>query len=188
MHFPALHNLRLDCVCERVIAGKPHPDGRRYLPTVVLRLPPPIHNEVADHQAAANLLLGVVDRHHRLPPEAIGRSGTAQLVAALGALRLQTPPFRRGFAPEVGWQPGTLSMAPRILGQVEAIYSWEVTQGSLPYVALYAELLINIGPGTIGVRTSLTAADLTAALGAERIVPGDWITLDRSRIDLLGMA
>jgi hypothetical protein len=183
MYFPDREKLRLACVCERVIAGKLHTDGRRYLPTVVLRPVPSPATETSD-----DLMIGVVDRHHRLPPDAVGRTGAAQLVAALSTLRMQTPPFRRGFVPEALWQPGAVSLAPRIFGQVKHIFTWEVEQGALPYTALYTELLLDVGHGSIGVRTSLTAADLAAAIGAERLAPGDWIVLDRSRIDLLGMS
>lgn len=187
MHFPHREHLRLACICERVIPGNLHPDGRRYLPTVVLRPTPVDPAETSDHQTFDTLLLGVVDRHHRIPDTAVGRAGHAQIVVALSSLRLQTLPYRRGFVPEAGRQPGAVSMAPQIFAQVQQVYAWEVEQGHLPYAALYTELLLDVGYGTIGLRTSITAPDLAAAIGAEQIAPGDWVALDRSRIDVLGM-
>lgn len=187
MHFPHREHLRLACTCEQVIAGKLHPDGRRYLPTVVLRLTPGDRDETSAELMVPDLLLGVVDRHHRLAPEAVGRAGFARLVVALSTVRLQTPPFRQGFAPEAGWQPGGISLNPQIAGRVAAVYTWEVEQEQLPYAALYTELALDVGYGTVGVRTSLTAPNLAEALGTERLQPGDWVTLDRSRIDLLEM-
>ncbi len=186
MHFPHVHELRLACVCARVIPGKLHPDGRRYLPTVVLRLTQAMDSQTSDHQTSDDLMFGVVDRHHRLPADAVGRAGHAQIVAALSAVRLQTPPYRRGFVPEAGWQPGAISMAPQIFAQVRQVFAWEIEAGNLPYAALYTELLLDVGQGTIGLRTSITAPDLAATLGTERLAPGDWVILDRSRIDLLG--
>ena len=39
--------------------------------------------------------------------------------------------------------------------------------------------------GTVGERTSLTADDMAAKIGAEKLEPGDWITVARSPIDIL---
>ena len=39
MRFPALETVALPCVLQDVVPGQQHPDGRRYLPLIVLRLP-----------------------------------------------------------------------------------------------------------------------------------------------------
>jgi hypothetical protein len=51
---------------------------------------------------------------------------------------------------------------------------------------LYTELLLDIGSGIVGVRTSATAESLAESLGKPRIEPGDWLRVSRSRIDILG--
>lgn len=182
MRFPLIDKLALPCVFERVIPGRLHPDGRRYLPLIVLRPTVPAAPGAA---TPAGLLLGVVDRHHRVDLDAVGQPGVARLVFALSMLRLQQPPFRAGLAPEESWQPDRAATAPTLLGQVVEVAAWERGGEQLPYQTLYAELAIDAGIGTIGMRTSITAPDLAAAVGGERVAPGDWVELRRSRIDIL---
>jgi hypothetical protein len=174
--------LSLPCVFERLVPGQLHPDGRRYLPLIVLRpTAPPGPGAITP----AGLLLGVVDRHHRVDESAVGRAGVARLVFALSALRLQPPPQRAGLIPEDSWRPGHASTAPTLLGQVVQVAAWEQGGAQLPYQSLYTELVIDAGLGVVGLRTSLTAEDMAAAIGAAQIVPGDWVELRRSRIDIL---
>ena len=181
MRFPLLEKLDLPCVFEGVVPGKLHSDGRRYLPQILLR-----PTGSADH-FPAGLLLSVVDRHHRVDQGAVGCHGRARLVCALSALRLQPSPPRQGLVPEEGWHGGA-SVNPRILGRVVEVAAWEATGAELPYEALYTELTLDIGLGTVGLRTSLTAEDLAGAIGKARLEPGDYVELARSRIDILGFA
>jgi hypothetical protein len=172
MRFPNSEQLRLPCVFEQFIAGKPHPDGRRYLPLIVLRLP-----------ATAGLTtLAVVDRHHVVDLAQEGRGGIARLVFLLSTVRLQDPLLRQGLEDE----DGRGATAPVAYGRVVAVPTWEAQQQQLPYEALYTELLLDIGSGIVGVRTSATAASLAESLGKPRIEPGDWLRVSRSRIDILG--
>jgi len=180
MRFPLLDRCALPCVFERFVPGRPHPDGRRYLPLIVLRLP--------DRPAGVTppgLLLGVVDRHHRVNPELAGRPGVARLVFALSSVRTQPPPGELGLLPEPAWSPGDVSTAPVARAQVREVAAWEEQRGQLPYDALYTELLLDVGAGTVGLRTNVTADDLAAAIGAARLAPGDFVELGRSRIDIL---
>lgn len=178
MRFPLQDQLDLPCVLKRVLPGQLHPDGRRYLPTIVLEL----DNTLS--LAPTGFLLGVVDRHHRVSA-AFNQRGRARLICALSTLRLQQPPFRQGLLPEPSWRADQLSRAPLVLGRVAAVAAWEVERGNLPYESLYAELLLELGGGTLGLRTSLTAPDLAAAIGAATVQPGDYVELERSRIDIL---
>lgn len=157
--------------------GRLHPDGRRYLPLLILR--------PTAAAASHGLLLGVVDRHHRVREADIGRAGRARLVCALSTLRLQGEGPRRGLESEVGLRPGTASTAPLIFGEVLEVAAWEAGGGELPYETLYTELLLDVGIGTLGLRTSLTAADMAATVGTARLEPGDFVELARSRIDIL---
>lgn len=179
MRFPLLEQLDLPCVFEGIVPGQLHPDGRRYLPLIVLR--PTGRADLLP----AGLLLGVVDRHHRVAEEAVGRTGRARLVCALSDLRLQAPPPRTGLRPEAHW-PGGVSTRPVLLGRVVAVAAWEASSGHLPYEALYTELSLDIGVGIVGLRTSVTADNMAAAIGKARVEPGDYIELTRSRIDILG--
>lgn len=181
MRFPLLDRLGLPCVFERLVPGQQHPDGRRYLPQIVLR-----PTGRAD-ELPAGLLLGVVDRHHRVAEGDAGRAGSARLVCALSGLRLQPLPGRLGLRPEPGWRGG-VSTRPLILGRVVEVAAWEAERGRLPYETLYTELSLDIGLGVIGLRTSLTADSLSGALGKARVEPGDYVELARSRIDILGFA
>lgn len=178
MRFPLADQLAVPCQFERLIPGQLHPDGRRYLPLIVLRplapgatLPP-------------HFRLVVVDRHHRVREADQGRQGTARLVFALGELRAQTLPYQRGLIVEANANPAR-SETPTALGQVLAISAWEEGGGALPYRTLYAELTLDLGFGVIGVRTNLTAPDLTVALGAPRLAVGDYAQLTHARIDVL---
>jgi hypothetical protein len=174
--FPAIDRIDLPCVFERLVPGRLHPDGRRYLPLVLLRL-------------SDGLLLGVTDRHHLVDAAHEGRAGSARLVFLLSSLQAQRDveeAGRRGLWPEPGLPTGRASTAPTAAGQVLEVPSWELGRGRLPYETLYAELVLDIGLGTIGVRTNLTAPSLAEVLGREPIAPGDWIEVRRSRIDILG--
>lgn len=182
MRFPLADRLDLPCVFERLIPGNLHPDGRRYLPLIVLRPTTAPQHTVTP----PDLRLGVVDRHHLVAAASAGSAGSSRLLCALSALRLQEPPYRRGFAPEAGWTPGAISTSPVVFGEVLAVAAWEVVRGHLPYEELYTELLLDVGHGTVGLRTSLTARSLAEAIGKERLRAGDWVRLDRSRIDVLG--
>lgn len=182
MRFPLADRLDLPCVFERLIPGNLHPDGRRYLPIIVLR-PTRASQPVV---TPPDLRLGVVDRHHLVAEGAAGSAGAARLICALSALRLQAPPYRLGFAPEAGWAPGAISTSPVVFGEVLAVSSWEVVRGHLPYEELYTELLLDVGHGTVGLRTSLTADNLAETIGKDRLRAGDRVRLDRSRIDVLG--
>ncbi len=55
----------------------------------------------------------------------------------------------------------------------------------LPYETLFTELLLDVGDGIVGVRTSLTADDMASKIGAAELEPGDWLAVARSRIDIL---
>lgn len=177
MRFPLQDKLDLPCVFERFVPGQLHPDGRRYLPLLLFR---PTAAETPE-----GLLLGVVDRHHRVHEGDVGRAGRAGLVCALSALRLQGAERRRGLEPEAGLRPGMASTAPIIFGEVLEVAAWEPGGGELPYETLYTELLLDVGLGTVGLRTSLTATDMSAAIGKARLEPGDFVELARSRIDVL---
>lgn len=174
MRFPHSEQLSLPCVFERLVPGKQHPDGRRYLPLLVLR---PEQSEAPT--------LGVVDRHHVVDPALAGRAGSARLVFLLSAVRLQQGEPRLGLVAEADVAPERASTMPTAYGRVLAVPSWEAEQRHLPYESLYTELLLDIGAGVIGVRTSVTADSLAATLGKPRLEPGDWLEVRRSRIDIL---
>lgn len=184
MRFPLLDQLDLPCLLEALVPGRPHPDGRRYLPTALLR-----------PTAGAGPLLGVVDRHHRVRAADVGRRGRARIVFALSQLRLQRGGQRRGLEPEAGLRAGQPSLAPLLFGEVLEVAAWEPGSGELPFESLYTELLLDIGLGRVGLRTNLAAADLAAAIapragpkanGTAQLARGDFVALTRSRIDILG--
>ena len=181
MRFPHTDQLKLPCTFGQLVPGKLHPDGRRYLPLIVLELP-----DVQMTDRAAVTALGVVDRHHVVDPTLVGRTGLARLVLLLSSVRLQESPPRQGLVPEDGLAAGRASIAPTAYGRVVAVPSWEAERQHLPYEALYTELLLDIGVGVVGVRTSLTAASLAETIGKPRVEPGDWLEVGRSRIDILG--
>ncbi|HEY1011839.1 MAG TPA: hypothetical protein VGE07_03985 [Herpetosiphonaceae bacterium] len=167
MRFPGLERVGLPARLAEIQPGRLHPDGRRYLPLLVLEI---------DGQ-----LLGVTDRHHRVDSGALGATGTARLVFHLSRLRLQPAGARReGLA-----QPGAgLMLAPTAWGRISEVLAWEQHR-KLGYDSLYTELLIDIGLGAIGLRTNVTGESLAVQLGAERLAAGDWVVLEQSRIDIL---
>jgi hypothetical protein len=179
MRFPALDQVALPCTLEGIVAGKLHPDGRRYLPLVLLRL------AEAGGDPGRVTTLGVVDRHHVVNPALAGRVGLARLVFLLSTVRVQAPPVRQGLFDEDG-SPERTSTTPLACGRVVTVHTWEAERQHLPYEALYTELLLDVGGGTIGVRTSATAASLAEAIGKPGVEPGDWLCVRRSRIDILG--
>ena len=204
MRFPSSDQLNLPCTFAQIVPGRQHPDGRRYLPLIVLRLADA--RPVDDQPAVA--ALGVVDRHHVVDLALEGRAGVARLVFLLSSVRLQlgrspfhsAPPelgspergrrveesgFRQGLLAEDGLAPGRASTAPIAYGRVVAVPAWEAEREHLPYESLYTELLLDIGVGIIGVRTSVTAASLAETIGKPQIEPGDWLEVRRSRIDIL---
>ncbi|MFN8478494.1 MAG: hypothetical protein U0074_11835 [Kouleothrix sp.] len=174
MRFPNGEQLRLPCVFERFVPGQLHPDGRRYLPLIVLR------------PDGSDVPIGVVDRHHRVDVALEGRAGSAQLVFLLSSVRLQAGAPQQGLVPEEGLAAGRTSIVPTAYGRVLAVPSWEAEQAHLPYETLYTELLLDVGVGVIGVRTSLTAKSLAEVIGKPQIEPGDWLEVTRSRVDILG--
>lgn len=171
MRFPNSEKLALPVYFERYIAGRQHPDGRRYLPQLIMRVP-------------GGALLGVVDRHHYVDERAAGHDGIARLVFLLGNLMLRRDgEVRLGIdAPA----PGRIETAPAVHGRVLEIPTWELGRGQLPYEALFVELLLETGNGVVGVRTSVTAGDIAARIGTQRLKPGDLLSVTRSRIDILG--
>jgi hypothetical protein len=173
MRFPQLARLRLPATFERYMAGRPHPDGRRYLPLLIL-------------EVGASAPLGVVDRHHLVPPEWAGRRGTARLVFLLSTISLQPAgQQRQELVPEIVLG-GRASTMPELYGRVVEVPTWEETRGALQFESLYTEFLLDIGLGTVGVRTATTAGSLEDILGKARLESGDWVHVSRSRVDILG--
>lgn len=169
MRFPERERLALPVTFERYLPGALHADGRRYLPRLIFRL-------------ADGTRLSVVDRHHYVDPRLAGRRGSARLVFLLASVRLQTAGMQqRGLVADAS----DLAQMPDAFGQVLAVPSFELRRGPLPYEELFTEFVLDIGLGTIGVRTSMTAPHLAQALGAERLQPGDWVQVARPRIDVL---
>ena len=181
MRFPLSERLALPCVFERFVPGQLHPDGRRYLPLIVLR-----PTQAGANGAHSTPALGVVDRHHVVAADLAGSSGTARLVFLLSNVRLQDGAPQQGLVAEANLADGRASTMPTAYGRVIAVPSWEAEREHLPYESLYTELLLDIGIGVIGVRTSVTAASLAEAIGKPRVEAGDWLEVRRSRIDILG--
>ena len=129
--------------------------------------------------------LGIVDRHHVVDLALEGRAGVARLVFLLSSVRLQAGQPRQGLVAEEGLAAGRASTAPTAYGRVVAVPAWEAEREHLPYESLYTELLLDIGVGIIGVRTSVTAASLAETIGRSHVEPGDWLEVRRSRIDML---
>ncbi len=174
MRFPNLEQVALPATFVELHPGRLHPDGARYLPLIVLRL-------------ADEAQLGVVDRHHRVDPAAAGQAGIARLIFQLSRIQLQPPgQQRRGLAVPPHAHSG-ISTMPAAFGQIGRVLTWEQHR-KLDYDSLYTELLIDIGGGTIGLRTTVTGADLSAVIGSERLQTGDWIELTNSRIDILAFS
>jgi hypothetical protein len=171
--FPLLDRIALPATFDSYVAGNLHPDGRRYLPLLLFKL-------------AGGISIGVVDRHHIVDPELEGRSGLVKLVFLLSDVGLQAlNSARQGIFTEPHNRSGMTTM-PEAYGSVVAVPSWEVEQGHLPYDSLYTELVLDVGDGTIGVRTHVTADNLAAKLGKAQFAVGDWISVSRSRVDILG--
>jgi hypothetical protein len=171
--FPLLDQVALPVQFERYVPGKLHPDGRRYLPLLVLALPD-------------GARIGVVDRHHVVAPELAGRVGVARLVFLLSDVTLQPPTVQRqGIIPEATTGERA-STAPEVYGRVVDVPTWEIRRGNLPYDVVYMEVLLDVGVGVVGLRTNVTADDIASRIGAERLEPGDWIHVARSRVDILG--
>lgn len=175
MRFPLIEQLGLPVHFERYVPGRLHPDGRRYLPQLVFRL--------ADGQ-----LIGVVDRHHYVDERLAGQVGTARLVYLLSKIVLQqSDTQRQGIVPEIT-TPGHISTSPMAYGRIVAVPSWEVKRDALPYDTLYTELLLDVGYGVVGVRTSLTSDNMALQIGTQQLAVGDWLVVARSRIDILGFS
>lgn len=172
MRFPNIEQVALPATFVRYVPGELHPDGRRYLPRLIFELP-------------GGIQLSVVDRHHYVDRTLVGRRGVARLIFLLSTLRVQPAGAQRqGIVPEaVG-----VSSAPEAYGRVVDVPSFEIRRDHLPYQTLFTELLLDVGLGVVGVRTSMTATDIAAKLGARRIVAGDWLHVARSRIDILDFA
>ena len=168
------------CTFAGIVPGALHADGRRYLPSIIL--------DLAATAAAPALTIAVIDRHHVVDQSLVGCAGIAQLVFLLSVLQLQQPPFIQAINPEV--QPGLRRAATRLIacGQVREVPTWEEQREHLPYEALYTELVLDVGAGTVGVRTSATASSLASTIGKQRIEPGDWLCVRRSRVDILGFS
>lgn len=173
LRFAHLDQLALACVFERLVPGQLHADGRRYLPQVMLRLAP---------MSGTITHLEVVDRHHLVDPASQGHAGLAQLLFLLSRIRLQHGAPQQGLFD----RHSARSYAPLAFGRIVQVGAWELQRGQLPYETLYTELVLDVGVGTIGVRTSATAPDIAAQIGKETLETGDWIVVERSRIDILG--
>ncbi|MEF3273713.1 MAG: hypothetical protein K6356_04825 [Chloroflexus sp.] len=182
MRFKALHQLALRCRYEQFIPGELHADGRRYLPQIVIM---PLAAG-PDTEPATRLWL--VDRHHRADPALVGHYVVARLLCALSVVQLQTPPFRAGFVPPPTCSLNVPLSEPVVYGRVVEVIAWEVQRGHLPFETLYTELVINLGEeATLGLRTTLSAPRIADLIGCERLLPGHWIEVHRSRIDLLAL-
>jgi hypothetical protein len=163
MYFPLYNQLKLSCIVERIVPGQPHPDGRHYLPQILLR------------PAGADILLGVVDRHHRVAATAEGCVGVARLVCSMGVVRVQTPPYRLGMGITADWRGGAC-FDPHIQGRVDRIAVWEPAGKALAKATVYSELSLDLGLGLVGLRANLEPVALA---------PGDYLDLTRTRIDIL---
>jgi hypothetical protein len=182
MRFAAIDALDFRAVYAAYDVGDLHTDGRRYLPThwLASAAVDPCH---ADWVGPV-YRLPVVDRHHRVAEHAAGVAVSAQLVLLLSQFRVQDGPHRMGFERVAGGIAG----APLVHGKVSMVAVWEIPATPLPYESLYCEYVIDIGVGTVGVRTHATAVDLAMALGTRRLEVGEWVTVRRPRIDILGMS
>ena len=169
MRFPGLNQLQLQATLSSVTPGRLHRDGTRYLPVLGFEL-------------QDGTILGVVDRHHVVDQQLIGSKGTLRLVCLLSRITVQKPPYQQGVVAPAS-QP-SLTLTPVIYGQITCIPTWECTH-QLGYTQLYTELHLELGLGSVGVRTTLTAPVLQDALGADRLEPAMWLEVTRSRIDVL---
>lgn len=182
MRFSVLSQLHLRCRYEQFIPGALHPDGRRYLPQLIMT---PLD---AGPDTAPDTKLWLVDRHHRVDPELAGKVIIARLLCALSTVQLQNPPFRAGFTSLTSITPATPLSEPIVYGRVAAILTWEVEREHLPFETLYTELVIALADeATIGLRTTLSAPRIADLIGRDHLALGDWIEVRRSRIDILAL-
>jgi hypothetical protein len=172
MFFSAADHLHMPCHFASFTPGEVHNDGRRYLPTIGLSLAE--GTDLAYH-------LPVVDRHHRVDEHHVGQHGNALLVLLLCQFRLQIDTQRQGLQATANGIPG----APRVYGRVSHVATWEIPDTPLPYQSLYCEFVIDIGMGTVGVRTHATAPQLRQRLGTDQLRIDDWVEIWRPRIDIL---
>jgi len=175
MRFTALTHVHLPCEFQQVIPGETYRDGRQYLPTLMLT--PRIDAQVVNPLQT----LAVVDRHHVVDTRMVGSTGMAQLVLLLSPFMIQRAPYLHGFA-----DVGSPAQVPRVYGQVTHVATWEMPQTPLPYQSLYCEFVIDVGGGTVGVRTHVSAPQLADKIGVSSIHAGDWVVIPRPRIDILG--
>ncbi len=177
MRFPLLDQLDLPCTFVRVIPGDLHPDGRRYLPQIVLRL--------ADAGAGSPVELRIVDRHHRVDLAQVGSTGSAKMVLLLSLFERIDPAAQLMLRAGEYERSDEPLASPEIVGRVTTVASWEHGIGQLAYETLYTELALEIGSGSVGLRTSLTAPKIVDAIGTEQVRAGDILRVWRSRIDIL---
>jgi hypothetical protein len=170
MRFPDVALLSLPTTFVRFVPGRLHHDGSRYLPVVGLRL-----NDGRE--------LDVVDRHHRINPDHLNSSGEARLVFLLSAIRLQPLGQMHRCLEHEGI---ALGAATRWIaqGQIVALPTWEHHR-KLDAETVYLEAHLDVGIGRVGVRTTLTTPNLHDLLGADQLMVGDWLIVERSRIDIL---
>lgn len=171
MRFPELHAVALPATFVEFRPGRLHPSGMRYLPLIVLRL-------------ASGVTLGVVDRHHRVDAADVGQRGIARLIFQLSAVQEQ--PAGQGEAGIVpaAYERGEFSIEPLVLGRIARLHTWEQHR-KLGYESVYTEMLLDVGAGTVGLRTTITGDDLNDVIGATRLDEGAWVRLENSRIDIL---
>ena len=100
MRFPLSEQLNLPCTFAHIVPGRAHPDGRRYLPLIVLR--PAAAQPVGDRPVVT--ALGVVDRHHVVDLGLKGRAGVARLVFLLSSVSLQVAGRAWAWRPRMGWR------------------------------------------------------------------------------------
>jgi hypothetical protein len=173
MRFPLAEQLALECRLAQVIPGRIHSDGKRYLPLLMFELHQQPQPQIA-----------LVDRHHQVDLRCEGQNGQLQAIFLLSRIQRGVS-GQKGLEDQQALAAQRASSAPTVFGQVLEIATWEESQHALPSQSLFIELLLDIGVGKVGVRTHTTVADITAAFGKPQIETGDWITLTRSRIDIL---
>lgn len=175
MRFTAIADVRMPALFRGVTPGQQHHDGRRYLP--ILHFIPQLAMQVPTPMQT----LAVVDRHHLVDPQLVGQYGMVQLVLLLAPFALQTLPYQQGFS-----DVGSPAHVPHVYGQVTHVATWEIPETPLPYQSLYCEFVLDVGGGTVGVRTHVSATRLADRIGTPMLAPGDWVMIPRPRIDVLG--